>query len=43
MDWFLYDRDLHHEEFNQHAFYQLEKQEDNDKFSKSTLTISGKY
>ena len=43
MDWFLYDRDLHHEEFNQHAFYQFEKQEGNDEFSKSTLTISGKY
>ena len=30
-------------ELNHHVFYQFEKQDDNDKFLKSTLTISDKY
>ena len=30
-------------ELNHHVFYQFEKQEDNNKFLKSTLTISDKY
>ena len=43
MDWFLYDRNLRHERVKPTwFFFKFEKQEGNDKFLKSTLTISDK-
>ena len=43
MDWFLHDRDLRHELVKPTCFLLIRETEGNDKFFKSTLTISDKY